>query len=77
MDLETIKRELAERVMERTVELHKDLTNPLAVTNVILLEELARLELRMRALARAAYACAPFGLEPDLLRAIADGKDLP
>jgi hypothetical protein len=75
-DLKTVKYELSERVITRATELHMDHDNPLAVSNIITLEELARLELRMRALAEAILAADTF-LGKDTLKAIAGGQELP
>ena len=86
LTLDDIKLELAKRVTERRVELCKILDNPLAVANVIMLEELARLEFRQRELARAAQTLGwRNALNEDIdeskarltLHAIAEGKDLP
>lgn len=87
-DFETVMLELCKRVEARGLELCEKHDNPLAVTNMILLEELTRLELRMRELARAArtgipktvYSIYEGSLETQArrtLKAIAEGKDLP
>lgn len=78
LTFDDIKQELGKRVQARATELSKDHYSDVVVVVDVMLEEMARLEFRMRALAAATIqATGNPHFVPKILRAIEDGKDLP
>jgi hypothetical protein len=84
-DLETVKKELFERLASKTKDLSEKSDNQLAISFAVVFEELIRIELRMRALAEASRRSMASGFAglssadhaAATLLAIADGSELP